>query len=61
MEDSVEVGRLMTGKIEEKSKIFVLNTSDNDVDPCYFTTMDINFDELHEADKEYNELQNLEV
>ena len=61
MEDSVEVGRLMTGKIEEKSKIFVLNTSDNGADPCYFTTMDINFDELHEADKEYNELQNLEV
>ena len=51
----------MTGKIEEKSKIFVLNTSDDDVDPCYFTTMDINFDELHEADKEFNGLNSISV
>ena len=58
MEDSVEVGRLMTGKIEEKSKVFVLNTGKDETDPCYFTTMDINFDELHGADKEFNSLQN---
>ena len=57
MEDSVEVGRLMTGNIEENSKVFVLNTQEDETDPCYFTTMDINFDELHEADKEFNNLQ----
>ena len=57
-ENSVEVGRLMTDNIEEKSKAFVLNTGKDKNDPCYFTTMDIDFDELHEADKEFNDLQN---
>ena len=57
VDDSVEVGRLITGKIEEKSKVFVLNTGNDETDPCYFTTLDIDFDELHEADKEFNGLQ----
>ena len=61
VEDSVEVGRLMTGEIEEKSKVFVLNSGNDKSDPCYFTTMDINFDELHEADKEFNGLNSISV
>ena len=43
-----------------KGNVFVLNTADDDTNACYFTTKDIEFDDLHDADIELNNLGEFE-
>ena len=67
-DNSVEVGRLEPfddGKLTRedtagRGDVFVLNTADDDTNACYFTTNDIESNELHDADIELNNLGELE-
>ena len=66
--NTVEVGRLesfegeqlMREKTNGRGNVFVLNTTGDDTNACYFTTMDIDLDELHNADIELNNLEEFE-
>ena len=58
--ESFDDGKLMRQDTNGKGNVFVLNTSDDDTNACYFTTKDIEFDELHDADIELNNLGEFE-
>ena len=57
---SVEVGNLMGMPTTGTNGVFLLNSQDDVSNACYFTTKEIEFDALHEVDKEMVELEKWE-